>query len=129
MKAQAMNPVRTGVVAFSVLVAMPAFAANDNMPMDKATGGRDAQEMGNMTHDMSIEMRELADQLSTGRLDAAAQKRMVKGMRDMPAMMNNMSEMIARGTPMDGDHRKQIGQMRRQMDKMMKQTHEANPKM
>lgn len=129
MKAQAVKMVRAGIVALSVLMAMPVLAAKDNMPADKGVGGPGAQEMGKMTHDMSVEMREMADQLSQGQLDAAAQKRMAKSVRAMAGMMNNMSEMIGKGMPMDAGSQQQMGQMRKQMDDMMKQTHKANPKM
>ncbi len=114
--------------ALFVLVLTPVLAAEKpDAPMGgkkgdaMMDGGPGAQQMSPMMHDMSGQMKQMADMMTHGNMDAAMQKQMAERMQAMSSMMEHMSGMMGHSMMMDGNMQKQMGDMRKQMDEMMKQ--------
>ena len=82
--------------------------------------GQGMQQMSGMMHDMCDQAVSMSGQMAHGNLSAAQQKQMAERMRTMGTMMDQMSGMMGKGMMMDDGQQKQMGEMRMQMDNMMK---------
>ncbi len=121
MKTSIGRKLGAGLLALAVVAAVPVYAAKHGGPgMMDGKGGPGSQQMSGMMHDMADQMIGMSGQMSKGNLSADMQKRMGGQMRDMATMMDNMSGMMGKGMMMDAAQQKQMDQMRKQMDEMMK---------
>ncbi len=119
MKTAIGRKLSAGLLALAVVLAVPVYAAKHGGPgMMDGKGGM--MQMSGMMHDMADQMIGMSGQMSKGNLSADMQKRMGGQMRDMATMMDNMSGMMGKGMMMDAGMQKQMDQMRKQMDEMMK---------
>lgn len=73
-----------------------------------------------MMKDMTGEMGKMTEQMSQGALTPEQRKQMAQRMAVMSTMMRRMSGLEARPAMKDADRQKQMNQMRRQMDEMMR---------
>jgi hypothetical protein len=111
-----------GLFVACIFLGVPANAAKHGQPgMGMGPGTGTAHPMATMVHDMSVKLRELADQLSQGNLSADQQQRMAKHVKEMAVMMGDMSGMIEKSMVMEGDYmQKPMQEMRKRMDQLMK---------
>lgn len=109
----------TGILSLAV-VGVSAYAAQGPKDSHASMGGPGAQQMGGMMHDMADQMMEMSGRMSQGRMSAEQQTQMSARMRTMAMMMDRMSGMAGKGMMLDADMQKQMGEMRKQMDDMMK---------
>ena len=108
-----------GVLMAGLLLAVPAGAQMDNMM--GGPQGKGMQQMSGMMHDMADQMMGMSGKMNQGKMSAAQQKQMAERMRTMATMMDNMSGMMGKGMMMDAGQQKQMGDMRMQIDGMMKE--------
>lgn len=109
-----------GLLVIGLALAVPAGAQTGNMMGDPQ--GQGMQQMSGMMHDMSGQMMSMSGDMSKGGMSAAQQKQMAERMRNLATMMDQMSGMTGKGMMMDAGQQKQMGDMRMQMDNMMKET-------
>jgi len=120
MKRTARDIAITGILSLALLGAVGAYAQPGGAKGGHADmGGPGAQQMGGMMHEAD-QMMEMSGRMSQGQMTPEQQKQMAERMRIMATMMDRMSGMAGKGMMMDADMQKQIGEMRRQMDDMMK---------
>jgi len=112
--------VGTGVLVFGLSLAVPAIAEMGGMM--GGPQGQGMNQMSGMMHDMGDHMMSMSGQMSHGNMNASQQKQMSERMRNMATMMDHMSGMMGKGMMMDQDMQKQMGEMRMQMDSMMKES-------
>jgi hypothetical protein len=116
MKREMLKRLGFGVIALSAAVALVSHAAQPGAAGDKGVAVPESQQMSAIVHDMSVEMREMADQLSKGNLSAQRQKLAAKHLREMADMTNELSGMIGHDVMAGGEMPKQTAQMRKRMD-------------
>jgi hypothetical protein len=76
--------------------------------------------MYQLMKDMTGEMTKMTEQMSQGALTPEQRKKMAQRMAVMSTMMRRMSGLEVRPAMKDADWQKQMDQMRRQMDEMMR---------
>ena len=113
----------TTLFVLGFAMALPALAQSGGGTMDGKKGGPGPgmQQMSGMMHDMSDQMMGMSGDMSKGGMSAAQQKQMGERMRTLSTMMDQMSGMMGKGMMMDAGQQKQMGDMRMQMDGMMKE--------
>jgi len=109
-----------GLLVIGLALAVPAGAQTGDMM--GGPQGQGMQQMSGMMHDMGDQAVSMSGQMSQGKLNTAQQKQMAERMRKMATMMDQMSGMMGNGMMMDAGQQKQMGDMRMQMDNMMKET-------
>ena len=108
-----------GLLVIGLALVVPAGAQMGDMM--GGPQGKGMQQMSGMMHDMVDQMIGMSGNMSAGKMSAAQQKQMAEHMRTMATMMDNMSGMMGKGMMMDAGQQKQMGDMRMQMDGMMKE--------
>lgn len=78
------------------------------------------REMAPLMRDMSQQMNKMQDEMGKGGMSSEQQKRMQMQLRDMSDMMKQMSGLADRPSMNDPETRKQVGEMRKKMDRMMR---------
>lgn len=110
------------LVCLGMLVAMSAAAQAPTVPttQDPMTlhHVRQAQMMKEMTQEMSA----MTEQMSRGDLTPGERKQMAQRMALMATMMRRMSGLEARPAMSEPEWQRQMDQMRKQMDDMMRQS-------
>jgi hypothetical protein len=111
-----------GLLMVGLMIALPAMAQMGGGMMDGRKGdGPGMQQMSGMMHDMADQMMGMSGDMGKGGMGAAQQKQMGERMRTMATMMDQMSGMMGKGMMMDTGMQRQMDDMRKQMDAMMKQ--------
>lgn len=108
-----------GLLVMGLVLSVPAGAQMGDMM--GGPQGKGIQQMSGMMHDMADQMMGMSGNMSQGKMSAAQQKQMAERIRTMATMMDNMSGMMGKGMMMDAGQQKQMGDMRMQMDGMMKE--------
>jgi len=121
MKRSSNGTLKAGVLAAGMLLIFSAYGAQQDGPKANMPPGAGAQQMSEMLRDMSGQMGEMFKTMSRGNLTQAQQKQMADRMRTMSGMMQNLSVMAGGGMMLDDEHQKQMQDMRKQMNQMMKE--------
>jgi len=103
-----------------LLLSIPATAEmNENMDRHKASN--DAGQVSELMQDIGDHMVMISGDLDYGTLNMQQQKNMAEHIRNMAIMMVELSQMTEQGVTSDKKRHQGMKNMRRQMDKMMKE--------
>ena len=108
------------VVCLGVFVVAPANAQSPTGATTQDVTSQHHQKMYQMMKDMTGEMSKMTEQMSQGALTPAQRRQIAQRMTFMSTMMRRMSELEGRPAMKEVEWQKQMGQMRKQMDEMMR---------
>lgn len=116
------KPVSIPAIIFylGIAVAVPAIAQSPANPGVQSDASQHHQMMSGMMKDMSQQMTGMSDQMSQGNLTPEQGKQMAQRMERMSGMMHRMSGLAGKPAMSDPEFQKQMGQMRKQMNDMMR---------
>ncbi|MGB5080365.1 MAG: hypothetical protein WBO23_06450 [Burkholderiales bacterium] len=78
------------------------------------------REMAGVMRDMSRQMNKMQESMATGEMLPERRKRMQQQLKEMSDVMSRMAGLADRPSMNDPDTRKQTGEMRKQVDDMMR---------
>jgi hypothetical protein len=102
------------------LFVVPTGAQSPAQPTFRDELSQHHQAMYQLMKDMTDQMGQMTDQMSHGELAPEQRQQMVERMDRMSAMMRRMSGLEARPAMQPDEWQKQMGEMRGQMDSMMR---------
>ena len=105
------------LVCLGMLAITPAGA---QPTQDKPNVSQHHQGQFQLMKDMSQEMSKMTDEMSRGGLTPEQNKKMAKRMDAMSTMMRRMTSFFNRPAMKEPEMQKQMNQMRKQMDGMMR---------
>ncbi len=116
-----------GILLVCLFYSMSA-VADMNTLMSKQQAESNADRITEMMHDIGDHMVVIAGDLDSGNIDLKKQKAMATHVRNMALILDEImalildeiSQMISKGQTGEPKHHQRIGEMRKQMDEMMK---------
>ena len=120
MSKKTMASITAIVVCLGVFVSAPASTQSTPGATLQDATSQHHQRMYQMMKDMTGEMSKMTEQMSPGALTPEQSKQMAQRMTFMSTMMRRMSWLEGRPAMKEVEWQKQMGQMRKQMDEMMR---------
>jgi hypothetical protein len=120
MRGKPMASVMAIAVCLGIFVAVPAMAQSPTGPYWGGNVTEHHKMQYQMMKDMAQEMTRMTEQMSKGELTPEQRKQMAGRMALMSTMMRRMSGLAARPAMREPEWQKQMGEMRKNMDGMMR---------
>lgn len=108
------------VVSVGTLALVPANAQTSASPTWQDTPHLHHQALSQIMKDMTNQMGQMTEQMSRDDLAPDQRQQMALRMGRMSMMMRHISGLVARPALKEADWEKQMNQMRKQMDEMMR---------
>jgi hypothetical protein len=108
----------TAIVACVFMFAVPASAQGSTAPTWQDTANAHHQQIYQMMKDMTEEMSRMTEQMGDAKLGPAQRVQLARRMARMSVMMRRLSGLAARPALKEPEWQRRMGQMRRQMDEM-----------
>ena len=117
------------IASAGMFLAIPAGAQIPAVTAPQFTMNPHHQRIDDIMKDMTQAMGNMTEQMSHGPLTPEQTKQMARQMERMSKMMRMMSGLESIPAMKDAESQRQMGQMRKQMDEMMRDTPmDAKPK-
>jgi hypothetical protein len=108
------------VASVAILAVAPASAQISANPIWQDTPHQYHQWLSQIMKNMTDQMGRMTEQMSPGDLTPDQRQQMAQRMGRMSMMMRRISGLVARPALKEADWQKQMNQMRKQMDEMLR---------